>query len=159
MAHGTFLQVWEYAPQGRRYVQQQLGLDGSTADDVVQDVLLRLLLDGPERLEKPKRYFLRACRWRALEIHRERRRRKKAFAEVERQRRQVEEKDPEILVALEDEDKPKFFDLATPKQQEVLELIIEGHSQEEISAILEIPSSTVRMRLHLTRRRLGIPAA
>jgi RNA polymerase sigma factor (sigma-70 family) len=150
MASSTLAQVLEFVPDGQRLVQGWFRLDEGTAADVVQDVLHRLLREGPDILEQPKRYFLRACRWRALEVLRERRRRLKAYKALwERQ----EVKEP--VLALEDEDKPKFFEQATPKQREVLELLIEGHSQEEISAILEIPSSTVRMRLHLTRRRFG----
>jgi RNA polymerase sigma factor (sigma-70 family) len=148
MSSRTLDQVLEFVPDGQRFVRAWFEMDESTAADVVQDVLHRLLRTGPDVIEQPKRYFLRACRWRALQVLRERKRRQKAYDVLREQPK-------EVLIALEDEDKPKFFDQATPKQRAVLELLIEGHSQEEISAILEIPSSTVRMRLHLTRNRFG----
>ena len=157
MALSTIEQVLGYAQEAKFYLQAWFGLDESTAADVVQDVLVRLFRSGPEQLEKPKQYFKRACRWRALQILRGRKRRDKAHAEIQR-RREVQES-REVLVALEDEDVPKFFDQVSPKQQEVLKLIVEGHSQAEVSAILEIPESTVRMRVHLARRRLGHGAA
>jgi len=70
-----------------------------------------------------------------------------------------EKHESEILISLEDEDQLKFFDQATPKQREVFELLIEGHSRAEISAILKIPESTVRMRIHLAKKRFGKGAA
>ena len=153
MSSTTLDQVLEFVPDGRRYVRAWFELDESTAADVVQDVLHRLLLFGPDVLEFPKRYFLRACRWRALQVLRERKRRRAYEGQQKRQEAK------EVLIALEDEDKPKFFGEATPKQREVLELMLEGHSQEEVSAILEIPGSTVRMRLQVIRKRFGPDAA
>jgi RNA polymerase sigma factor (sigma-70 family) len=159
MALGTFTRVLEYARPAERHLQASFGLDASTAAGVVQEVLLRFYRSGPEQLEHPRGHFFRACRWRAIQILSRRKRRDKAQAVIEKRRQEAERKDREVLVALEDEDKPKFFDQATPKQREVFELIVEGHSQAEVSAILEIPESTVRMRLHLARKRLGSGAA
>jgi DNA-directed RNA polymerase specialized sigma24 family protein len=147
MSSSTVDQVLEFVPDGQRFVRGWFGMDEGTAADVVQDVLHRLLREGPDLLEHPKRYFLRACRWRALQVLRERKRRR-AY-EGQRVRQQAKE----VLVALEDEDKPKFFGEATPKQPKVPELLIEGRCPEELSATLEISNSTVQVRLHLTRRR------
>jgi len=155
MAISTLKGLLEYIRPAERYLQANFGLDGSTAADIVQDVLLRLFRTGPEHLDRPRRYFFNALRWRALQILRSRKRRDKAHAVIEKRRRETELKNREVLIALEDEDKPKFFAQATPKQQEVFELLVEGHSQAEVSAILEIPESTVRMRIHLARKRLG----
>jgi RNA polymerase sigma factor (sigma-70 family) len=154
MAISTLDGLLELLRPAQFFLQGHFGLDSETAADVVQDVLLRLFRTGPDRLDHPKRYFFRACRWRALQVHRSRRRRDKAYAAVEQRRREAENRHREILIALEDEDKPKFFGQATPKQQEVLNLMLEGHNLSEVSAILEIPDSTVRMRLHLVRKRL-----
>jgi RNA polymerase sigma factor (sigma-70 family) len=140
---------------GQGYLQLHFGLDASTALDVVQDVLLRLIRNGPEKLNHPRRYFFNALRFRALQILRSRRRRDNAYAQVEKRRKEAENKDREILIVLEDEDKPKFFGQATPKQQEVLDLMLEGKTMTEASAILEIPDSTVRMRLHLVRKKMN----
>jgi RNA polymerase sigma-70 factor (ECF subfamily) len=140
------------------HIRKAFGFDDSTAADVIQDVLLRLFRSGPEKLDYPKQYFFTACRWRALQVLRDRQHQDKAYG-VLRQRQEKVKIEPEVLIALEDEDKPKFFGQATPKQREVFELLIEGHSQAEVSTILEIPESTVRMRIHLARKRLGPHAA
>lgn len=155
MAISTLEGLLEHSRPAQFHLQSSFGLDAGTAADVVQDVLLSLLRTGPERLEHPRQYLFRACRWRALQVLRSRRRRDKAYAVIERRREEAEKKNWEPLLALEDEDKPKFFGQATPKQQEVLNLMLEGKSMTEVSAILEIPDSTVRMRIHLARRRLG----
>jgi len=154
MATSTLDGLLEYVRPAQFFLQGNYGLDAETAADVVQDVLLRLFQSGPDRLDYPKRYFFRACRWRALQVHRSRRRRDNAYAVIEKRRRDAERKDYVPLLALEEEDKPKFFGQATPKQREVLDLMLEGKSTTEVSAILEIPDSTVRMRLHLVRKRL-----
>ena len=155
MSVSTFTQVLEYVREAERYVQEWYGMDESTAADVVQDVLLRLFWSGPDRIDNPRRYLKRACRWRALQIHRGRRRRDAAHEVIQDRLEKAQKKAPEILVALEDEDKPKFFEQASPKQRQVLELLVEGHNQMEVSALLEIPESTVRMRVHLAKKRLG----
>ena len=154
MGHSTVSQVLDFASKASRYVRNSFGLDADTAADVIQDVFLRLLRSCDEPLDNPKRYFLRTCRWQALQVLRRRRHQDEALRVLQR-RREAANTESEVLVALEDEDKPKYFAEATPKQQEVLELIMEGHSQEEISAILQIPSSTVRMRVQLSRKKLG----
>lgn len=159
MPFSTVSQVLPYARFAHAYVGASFGLDDSTAGDIVQDVLVRLFRRGPEQLEKPKRYFLRACRWRALQILRSRRAQEKAHAELKKQLEKRELQSYEPLVALHDEDKSKFFEDLTSKQQEVVGLMREGHSQVEISAILDIPESTVRMRFHLVRKRLSGGAA
>ena len=68
MAISTLEGLLEYLRPAQFYLQSSFGLDANTASDVVQDVLLRLFRTGPERLDHPKRYLFRACRWRALQI-------------------------------------------------------------------------------------------
>jgi RNA polymerase sigma factor (sigma-70 family) len=155
MAISTLDGILEHVRPAQFFLQGQYGLDAETAADVVQDVLLRLFQTGPARLDYPKQYFFRACRWRALQVHRSRRRRDNAYAVIEKRRKETENRNREVLIALEEEDKPKFFGQATPKQQEVLNHMLEGKSMTEVSAILELPESTVRMRVHLLRNRLG----
>ncbi len=154
MALSTLKQVWQHAPMAERVLKRDYGLDVHTAADVVQDVLLRFLRKAPEHLDFPKAYLLQACGWRALEVLRRRRNQAKALQALW-DRRPKEVVEPEVLVALEDEDKPKFFGQATPKQREVLDLLLEGHDQKAASVILGIPGSTLRMRIHLARKRLG----
>ncbi len=158
MGLSTVSQVLDYARMATGYVRNTFGLDPDTAADVVQDALLRLFSSDEEHLEFPKQYFFTACRWRAYQILERRWIQDKALR-VLTERQQKVNPESEVLIALEDEDKPKFFDQATPKQREVFELLIEGHSQAEVSAILEIPESTVRMRIHLARKRLAIDVA
>ena len=155
MSLDTVSQVLEHAQMAVGYVQRSFGLDQDTASDVVQDVLLRLFRSEEEHLKHPKQFFLRSCRWRALQILRGRRCQDKALQDIWYKRPKVKPTVSEVLVALEDEDKPKFFNQATTKQKEVLELLVEGHSMTEVSAILEIPDSTVRMRVHLARKKLN----
>jgi RNA polymerase sigma factor (sigma-70 family) len=154
MSLNAVSQVLEYVQMAVGHVRNSFGLDHETASDVVQDVLLRLFRSDEEHLKHPKQFFLRSCRWRALQILRGRRCQDKALQDIWNKRPKVKPTVSEVLVALEDEDKPKFFDQATPKQKEVLELLVEGHSMTEVSAILEIPDSTVRMRVHLARKKL-----
>ncbi|HVE40653.1 MAG TPA: sigma-70 family RNA polymerase sigma factor [Planctomycetota bacterium] len=155
MATSTLDGLLGFVRPAQYFLQGYYGLDSESAADVVQDVLLRLFRTGPDRVDYPKRYLFQACRWRALQILRWRRRRDKAYAVVEKRRKEAEKKNNVVLIALDDEDKPKFFGQATPKQQEVLELMLEGKTMTQVSAILEIPESTVRMRVHLLRKRLG----
>ena len=155
MSLDTVSQVLEHARMAVGYVQNSFGLDPDTASDVVQDVLLRLFRSEEEHLKHPKQYFLRSCRWRALQILRGRRCQDKALQDIWNKRPKIKPTVSEVLVALEDEDQPKFFGHATPKQQEVLDLMLEGKTMTEVSAILELPASTVRMRVHLVRKNLG----
>jgi DNA-directed RNA polymerase specialized sigma24 family protein len=145
----------EHIHSAHGYLETHFGLDANTALDLVRDVLLELIQNGPEKLRRPRRYLFNACRIRALQILRSRRQRDNADAALEKRRNDTEKKDTVVLVALEDEDKPKFFGQATPKQQEVLDPLVEGKSMTEISAILDLPDSTVRMRIHLVCKRLG----
>ena len=154
MALSTLQQVWEFAPLARRYIRRVFGIDFHTAADVVQDALLRLFKSGPEQLEFPRHYFIQACSWRALQVLRKRRNQETTLRDLWG-RLPKPEPEPEVLVALEDEDKPKYFSQATPKQREVLDLLLQGHSRQEVATILEIPISTLRMRIHLTKKKLG----
>ena len=154
MALSTLNQVWKFAPLAERYIRKNFGLDVHTAADAVQDALLRLFKSGPEHLEFPRHYFFQACSWRALQILRKRRNQEETLRELWDQ---LPKPGPEseVLVALEDEDKPKFFGQATPRQREVFDLLLAGHDQKQASVILGIPGSTLRMRIHLARKRLG----
>src|ERR1051325_5617224 len=113
MGLNTVSQVLEHARMAVGYVQPSFGLAQPTASAGVQDVLLRLFRSEEKHLAHPKQYFFRACRWRALQILRGRRRQDKALGEIWNGRPKVKPQS-EVLVALEDEDKPKFFDQATP---------------------------------------------
>ena len=155
MAISTVDGLLEQIRPAQGYLQLHFGLDASTALDVVKDVFLRLFRSGPETLHRPRRYFLSACRYRALQILWRRRRRDNADAVVEKQRKETEKKDNVVLVALEDEDKPKFFGQAKPEPKQGLSIVLEGDGTSEVTATVETSQSTVRMRLQLGRKRLG----
>ena len=156
MEEPIWLQVSPFVSHCEEYIARKFGLKDGIAQDIVQEVWAGLVDMAAVQLPNPKRYLLRACRWRALQVLRARKHESEAFADFAREKPRGEAPaSPEILIALEDEDKPRFYEgRVTPSQEEVLDLMIEGHSEVEVSAILKIPASTVRMRVHLARRRL-----
>ncbi len=156
MEEPIWVQVLPFVSACEQYIARKFGLKDGTAEDIVQEVWASLVDKPPVQLPNPKRYLLRACRWRALQVLRARRHEGEVFTELAREKKnEAAPSAPEILIALEDEDKPLFYEgRVTPCQEEVLDLMIEGKSEVEVSAILRIPASTVRMRVHLARRRL-----
>jgi len=158
MTQSVVQQVLPYARFAVAYVGSKFNLGDGLADDIVNDVLVSLLGKPGQELNNPKRYLLRACRWRALQLHRNRKRRKEAHSIYDLEETNTPEA-PEVLIALEDDDKERYFGRATPGQRAVLELVQDGHSLVEISTILEVPASTIRMRLHLARKKLNHQAS
>jgi len=156
MEEPVWVQVLPFVSVCEQYIAHKFRLKDGTAEDIVQEVWASMIDKSAMRLPNPRRYLLRACRWRALQILRDRKQEGEFHAKLaERRKNDVAPEAPEILIALEDVDKPHFYEgRVTPSQEEVLDLMIEGHSEVEVSAILKIPASTVRMRVHLARRRL-----
>ena len=156
MDEPVWVQVLPFISMCEEYIAKKFRLNDGTAADIVQEVWASMIDKPTTELPNPKRYLLRACRWRALQVLRDRRQEREFLAELGRERRnEASPTPPEILIALEDEDKPRFYEgRVTLPQEEVLDLMIEGKSAVEVSAILKIPASTVRMRVHLARRRL-----
>ena len=139
MNESIFAQVFPFHRLAVDYVAAKFDVGKEAASGVVRSVLAGLFLEG-KTLGNPKRFLLRACRWKALKT-------------LQRHAKRA----PEVLIALEDEDRGKFFGTASEpvlEQREVFEFLFEGHSQAKVSAILEIPDSTVRMRIHLARKKL-----
>jgi len=132
----------------------RFGLDQDTASDVVQDAILRILQTRPNDFRNPKRKLMNSCRYRALRILRNRQRRDQAYAVLEKRMKEAELKNKGVHVALENEEKPTYYRWATPKQRDVFELLIEGLTMADVATVLGIPGSTVRMRLHLARKKL-----
>jgi len=145
-----FQQVWPYARLAVAYVASKFNLSDGSAENLVNEVLASLLMKRPDDLKNPKRYLLRTCRWRALEMYRNRKRCEEAQAICQLEEKYIPNA-PEVLVALEDEDKLRFFGKVPPAQPEVPKPVQDGHSLVEISANFELPTSSVRMRLHLAR--------
>ena len=152
MATSTIDGLLEHIGPAQEFLRANFGLDAITARGVVEDVLLGLMRNGPEKLRRHRRFFFHACRIRAFQILRSRRRQDKALTVVEPRRKQAESKDREVLVALEDEDKPKFFGQAMPKNTEALTVVLKRDDSSEVTATLETSESTLRMRIHVARK-------
>lgn len=145
MNESIFAQVFPFHRLAVDYVAAKLDVGKEAASGVVRSVLAGLFLEGGRTLGNPKRFLLRACRWKALKT-------------LQRHAKRA----PEVLIALEDEDRGKFFGTASEpvlEQREVFEFLFEGHSQAKVSAILESPESTVQMRIRLAKKRIGKGAA
>lgn len=142
MQDSIFEQVAPFIPLAVKFIETKFGVAEKVARNVVQDVLMRLLSKGPEKLGNPKRYLLRQCRWKALRSIRRR-------PNIESFR--VNEESPEILVALEEQDRERFFGRALPEAVEPLRVIREGHEPLEVSATLEAPGSVVRVSFSLSK--------
>lgn len=123
MAARTIHSLSKHIFPAQRYLQTHLGLDAGTALHVVEDALLVHFRGGPKTLRHPRRYFFSTCRIHAL--RRLRGQRGSAQAVVEKRRTKAETKKREILIALQDEDKPKFFGRSASPREEVLELTLE----------------------------------
>lgn len=125
MEESIFRQVFPFVRLATDYVATKFGVSDVAAAELVDGVLAGLLPKQPQRLNNPKRYFLRACRWKAL----------KAF------RRQGHSEAPEILVALEDNDRERFFG---PTSE-----IKRGTEPAEFAATVEVPGSLIRLKVSL----------
>jgi DNA-directed RNA polymerase specialized sigma24 family protein len=156
MEEPVWVQVSPFVSDCQQYVARKFRMESDSAEEIVQEVWASLIDKPAVQLPNPRRYLLRACRWRALQVLRDRKQEGELYAQIaDQKKKDVAPEAPEILIALEDEDKPLFYKgRVTPCQEEVLDLMIEGHSEVEVSAILKIPASTVRMRVHLARKRL-----
>jgi DNA-directed RNA polymerase specialized sigma24 family protein len=154
MGESLLTQVLPFVGVAIGYVVAKFRVAEEAASDLVHGVLASLLTKRSERLGNPKRYLLRACRWRALQLYRNKQQRNETRAIPQISAFSIPEA-PEVLVALEDEDKERFFGRDTPAERQITELTRDGQSLVEISGMLEIPASTVRMRLQLTCKGLS----
>jgi hypothetical protein len=127
MEESIFRQVFPFVRLATDYVATKFGVSDVEAAELVDGVLAGLLPKHPQPLNNPKRYFLRACRWKAL----------KTF------RRQGSPEAPEILVALEDNDRERFFGSTCD--------IKCGTEPAEFAATVEVPGSLIRLKVSLPR--------
>jgi len=141
MTESILSQVLPYESLAVAFVDAKFAYRGVSADQVVQDVLTSLIGKPLQVLSNPKRFLLRACRWRALRCSRP------AKVQV------IREAGPEILIALEDEDRPKFFGtrgVLDPKEK--LRQAHLGETTFEASTTLEFPGAPIRLQFKLVRR-------
>jgi DNA-directed RNA polymerase specialized sigma24 family protein len=142
MNESIFAQVSPFIRFAVNHVAAKFDVAESSALDVVQSVLVGLLSKPDARLSNPKRYLLRACRWKALRSIR----RCQGSRGVS-----VASESPEILVALEDEDRELFFGPAAPHKLETLTVVRDEQEQVELSATVEIPGSAVRLKFSVSK--------
>jgi hypothetical protein len=136
MQESVFEQVAPFIPLAVKFIEAKFGVAEKVARNVVQDVLTHLLSKQPEKLGNPKRYLLRHSRWKALRSIR---------------RRPHSEEAPEILIALEEQDRERFFGRSHAPAAEPLRIICEEHQPLEVSATLEAPGTVVRVSFSLSK--------
>jgi DNA-directed RNA polymerase specialized sigma24 family protein len=153
MEESLFAQVSPFIRLALEYVATKFGVAEEIASDVVQSVLAGLLWKRGEKLTNPKRYLLRSCRWKALRSLRGRQRPPGPG------RTGATPKAPEILVALEEKDRERFFGPPAASQRHAFELIGHTHGPLDVSASLEVPGSIVRVRFSLAATNLDQKAS
>jgi DNA-directed RNA polymerase specialized sigma24 family protein len=142
MNESIFAQVSPFIRIAVNHITAKFDVAEKTALDVVQSVLVGLLSKPDERLNNPKRYLLRACRWKALRSIR----RQQGSEDV-----RVATESPEILIALEEEDRELFFGPAAPSKVETLKLLRDEQEPLKLSATVEIPGSAVRLMFTVSK--------
>jgi hypothetical protein len=131
MDDSIFRQVFPFVRLATDYVAAKFSVSNVAAAELVDAVLAGLLPKRPQRLNNPKRYLLRACRWKAL----------KAF------RRQDRPEAPEILVALEENDRERFFGRTISP--------VKRDTPVEFAATVEVPGSFIRLKFSLPQPQDG----
>jgi DNA-directed RNA polymerase specialized sigma24 family protein len=142
MNESIFAQVSPFIRFAVNHITAKFDVAEKTALDVVQSVLVGLLSKPDERLNNPKRYLLRACRWKALRSIRQQQKSEGVRDEAEC---------PEILIALEDEDRELFFAPAAPSKVETLKVVRDEEEPLKLSATVEVPGSAVRLMFTVSK--------
>jgi DNA-directed RNA polymerase specialized sigma24 family protein len=142
MDESIFTQVSPFIRIAVNHITAKFDVAEKTALDVVQSVLVGLLSKPVERLNNPKRYLLRACRWKALRSIR----RQQGSEGV-----RVATETPEILIALEDEDRELFFGPPATSKVEMLKVVRDEQEPVELSATFEVPGSAVRLMFTVSK--------
>ncbi len=140
--NSVFSQVSPFIQFAVDYVEGKFGVEEKAALKVVSDVLMGLLSKPDGNLSNPKRYLLRACRWKALRSIRRRR----APEEV-----RLTAEAPEILVALEEADRARFFGRTSRPEPEPIHAVCKEPAPAELSATVEVPGSVIRVSFSLSK--------
>lgn len=142
MTNTAFSQVSPFIRFAVEYIEGKFGLEEKAALKVVSDVLMGQLSKPDGNLSNPKRYLLRACRWKALRSMRRRRATEEAGVTAEA---------PEILVALEDKDRERFFGRSSQTDPEPIRAVRNEPTPAELSATVEVPGSFIRVSFSLSK--------
>ncbi len=114
------------------------------AEDAVQDAFLKYLEKAPADLQNPSAWLMRVVV-------------NGAKSRLRLKWRQVVELPEELSVQCDEEERQELEELwqLPPADRAILHLFyFEGYSTEEITAILKVPSGTVRSRLSRARGKL-----
>jgi hypothetical protein len=142
MESSIFAQVSPFTRFAVDHIVDKFDVAERTALEVVQSVLVGLLSKPDERLNNPKRYLLRACRWKALRSIRRRQSSEGVGVAAD---------SPEVLIALEDEDRELFFGPAAPRKVETLQVVRDEGEPVELSATVEVPGSAIRLMFTVSK--------
>lgn len=140
MTESILTQVLPYESFAIAFIEGKFGHREVSPARVVRDVLAGFIGKPPRLISNPKRFFLRACRLRALQLCRGRNAVRADRPTLERILQRRKDEASEILVALEDHDRSKFFGAR--------DQFSEGNdSGVEVSATLDFAESAVRMQV------------
>jgi hypothetical protein len=142
MEESVFSQVSPFIRLSVSYIVSRFQVAERAATELVQSVLLSFLSKRGQKLSNPKRYLLRACRWKALQTFR----RGVGTVGV-----RPGEEHPEILVSLDEKDRERFFGPAVPSEREHSEAPRPGRDAMDLSATVEVPGSAIRVSFCLTK--------
>ena len=142
MQESLLAQVLPFIEVAISYIAASFGVAETAAADLVHMVLAGFLTKRAEKLRNPKRFLLRACRWKALRALRSHKTSGHTFGAMESH---------EILVALYDEDRERFFRPVSRQDRQALSSHSDTQEPLELSATVEVPGSVVRVSFSLTK--------
>ena len=143
MTESILTQVLPYESFAIDFIEGKFGHREVSPARVVRNVLASFIGKPPRLIANPKRFFLRACRLRALQACRGRNPMREDRPTLEGILQRRKDEASEILVALEDHDRSKFF--GARKQYPP-----ESETHVEVSATLDFPETAVTMQFRLT---------
>lgn len=149
MTESILGQLLPYESFAIAFVEGKFGHREVSPVRVVQDVLAGYIGKPPRLISNPKRFLLRACRLRALQVYGGRRRDAEPRPTLEGILQRRRDEASELLVALEEHDRSKFFGTKD-----------EGDNPGvEVSATLEFPAASVRMHIRFNGNPISTGAA
>lgn len=149
--NAAFAKLYSCHKQGvYLYCTRFLG-DQPAAEDIFQEVFINLLerIRLGAQIENVPAYLLRSVRNRCLNVIRDR----KYPADVD-ELEEILPGDEDVPVGEYDELEHALQRLPAPNRDALLLCEYQGYSYDEISAITEVPVSTVRKRIFRARQRL-----
>lgn len=159
MTESILTQVLPYESFATAFIEGKFGHRAVSPARVVGDVLAGFIGKPPRLISNPKRFLLRACRLRALQVCRGRNTGGNDRPTLEGILQRRRDEASEILIALEDQDRSKFFGKNDPSCEEPVESPKIDQSIVELSATLQFPITSVRMQIQFSGRQLSGGAA